>query len=400
LTAPAPQHWQPAPAFGILRQMAREFGGVVARTYKGRKSFGLRFRIEGREYCSWSVPIGTRKLRYSTREMASDVLDEIRGHVRLGVDPLAAVSPYIKDSKLFAFTHFWDEWTSRLVDRSKSGQIHKTRARNANAYARLGHLDPILSASIFELDYGYMETLQQHLLLTQGLAPKSALHVLTDVRTCLRWVARRRGMPQAPELPHTRIPEYIPDIPSIEQQRALLDAIPWESRGYFLIRGLLGVRDAEAARANLEDYRWGEDENSDSVEIRAKGEKNRLLPVPVELAVWVRAHHRPGPCEVGTPLFTNPGSYGTASDQGRWKESACRNAMLKAMFDIGKPKAWRPNEALRHCFGTRTAERLLRDGDAEGDVFRKLMLIMGHKSAATNGRYVRVAVDLLRGVLK
>ena len=32
--------------------------------------------------------------------------------------------------------------------------------------------------------------------------------------------------------------------------------------------------------------------------------QNRLIPVPVELAHWVREYHRAGPCEVGTHCST------------------------------------------------------------------------------------------------
>ena len=74
--------------------------------------------------------------------------------------------------------------------------------------------------------------------------------------------------------------------------------------------------------------------------------------------------------------------------------------MLKAMERIGKPKAWRPNEALRHCFGTRTAERLLRDGNGETDAIRMVMSIMGHTSAATSRRYIQLAVEVLRDAIK
>ncbi len=397
MAAPDSQNWQPRPSFGILREMAKTFGSVVTRANKDTTRFGIRFRIDGKEFTSWSVPMGKKHIRYSSRDLAKGVLDEIRGDIRRGIDPLAAVSPYITNTSLYAFEVFWDEWTQRLRERTAAGQLHKTRARVVSGYARLGHLDPILQASIFELDFGFMEALQQHLLGAQGLSPKSTRHVLSDVKTCLRWVARRRGFPPAPDVPSTHVPRHIPTIPSIEEQRALLDVIPWDRRGYFLARGLLGVRDEEAARANAEDYRWGADETSDSWFIRGKGGLNRLVPVPVELALWVREHHQPGLREVGLPLFTNPDSYGQGSDNARWKESARRNAMLKAMEDIGKPKAWRPNEALRHCFGTRTAERLLREGNGEHDAIRMVMTIMGHTSAATSSRYVRLAVDVLRG---
>ena len=392
--------WQPRLSFGMLRQMARAFGSIVTRKHNGKTRFGLRFRIDGKEFHSWSVPVGERKIGYSSRDLASGVLEEIRSDIRRGIDPVAAVSPYLPNSPIFAFERFWDEWTGRQKDRAAAGQLNPTRARNVLSYSRLGYLDPILSVSIFELDFGFMEALQQHLLGAQGLGPKSTRHVLADVKTCLRWVARRRGFPAAPEIPPTAVPRHIPKIPSIEEQRAMLDAIPWNQRGFFLARGLLGVRDEEAARANLEDYRWGKDENADSWFIRAKAGQNRLVPVPVELARWVRQHHRPGPCEAGTPLFINPDSYGPGSDNCRWSRSARRRVMLKAMERIEKPKAWRPNEALRHCFGTRTAERLLRDGNGETDAIRMVMSIMGHTSAATSRRYIQLAVEVLRDAIK
>ncbi len=380
--------------------MARGFGGIIERTYKGQKRWGLRFRIDGKEYSSWSVPVAGRNTAYVVRELAEMALEEVRSDIRRGIDPLAAISPYLKGTTLFAFERFWDEWTDKQSRRAKAGQLNPTRARNVCSYSRLGHLDPILEVSVYDLDFGYMETLQQHLLGDQKLGPKSTWHVLSDVRTCLRWVARRKGFPPAPEIPVTAVPRHIPTIPSIEEQRAMLDAIPWRVRGYFLARGLLGVRDEEAARADLEDYRWGSDEGSDSWFIRAKAGHNRLLPVPVELARWVREHHRPGPCEAGTPLFTNPESTGARSDNARWSPSARRRVMLRAMKSIGKPKAWRPNEALRHCFGTRTAERLLREGQGESDAIRMVMSIMGHTSDSTSRRYIHLAVEVLRDAVR
>jgi integrase len=70
--------------------------------------------------------------------------------------------------------------------------------------------------------------------------------------------------------------------------------------------------------------------------------------------------------------------------------------MLKAMNAIGKPDAWAPNEALRHCYGTRTAERLLKDGNRQHDAMRLIMTIMGHTSVETSRRYVQLATESLR----
>ena len=72
-----------------------------------------------------------------------------------------------------------------------------------------------------------------------------------------RDIESRREFPAAPDIPRAPVPHHIPEIPTLNEQRALLDAIPMESPELFLARGLLGVRDEEAARANLADYRRG-----------------------------------------------------------------------------------------------------------------------------------------------
>ena len=382
----------------MLRQMARAFGCVVTRKRRGKTRYGLRFRVGGDEYYSWSVPLGERTIPYSSRDLVENVLEEIRGDVKRGIEPLAAISPYLRHGKIYEFEKFWDEWIEQQEERVKAGQLSKDWVRVLARYGANGYLDPILHESIYVLGYEHMEALQAH-LFERGLAPKTVKQVLTSVRTCLRRLARRRGFPPAPDIPETRQQTHIPVIPSIKEQHALLEAIPWRVRGYFLARGTLGVRDEEAARANLDHYRFGETAETDTWHIRAKGGRDRLVPVPIELAQWVRAHHRIGPSLAGTPLFSNPDSYGAAGDQ-RWTKSARRRQMLKAMKAIGRPGAWTPNEALRHCFGTRTAERLLRDGNRQQDALRMIMEIMGHTSVETSRRYVQLATESLRGALE
>lgn len=62
-------------------------------------------------------------------------------------------------------------------------------------------------------------------------------------------------------------------------------------------------------------------------------------------------------------------------------------------------RVWKPNESMRHCFGTRAASELLGQGAAQQDVIRKIMATMGHTSHATSMRYVELAVDSLRDIL-
>ena len=173
----------------------------------------------------------------------------------------------------------------------------------------------------------------------------------------------------------------------------MLAAIPEQQRGFFLARGYMGLRDEEAARALTEDYRVGDSPEFDELMVRGKGGRIRFLPVETEVADWVRAH-RPvgGLAEAGVPLFSNPRT-GCA-----WTVKARRVVMESAMKAVGFRT--RPNEALRHCFGTRTAARLLQEGKGQGDAIRLVMAIMGHSTTESSKRYVKLATETLRPAMR
>ncbi len=194
-------------------------------------------------------------------------------------------------------------------------------------------------------------------------------------------------------LSDSRDPEYIPNIPTAAQQDAMLSAIPEKRRGFFLVRGYMGLRDEEAARALVEDYRVGDLPEDDELFVRGKGGRNRLLPMDLEVADWVRAHRPVGALtEAGVPLFSNPRT------RRAWAAEARRVVMHDAMDAAGFKT--RPNEALRHCFGTRAATRLLQEGRGEGDAIRLVMQIMGHTTTESSKRYVKLATDTLRSALR
>ena len=55
---------------------------------------------------------------------------------------------------------------------------------------------------------------------------------------------------------------------------------------------------------------------------------------------------------------------------------------------------------LRHCFGTRSAERLIRDGMSRESAQEAIMRIMGHVSRVTSDRYVKLAAETLRDIIE
>ena len=140
---------------------------------------------------------------------------------------------------------------------------------------------------------------------------------------------------------------------SSQEQEQRLAAIPEEARGYWLVRGLMGLRNSEARRASIGDYRRGTDpktgEPRDELLVHGKGRKHRLLPVPIAVSDWVRAHSPEiGPAE--TPLFPNPATM------GRWTDASANRCWKAMEKDTGLAHR-KPNESLRHCFGTRSVTR-------------------------------------------
>lgn len=373
--------------FGFRREMARSFGYLEQYGRKAR--WCIRFQYEGRIHRVSSVPVGSRFLPMS-REMAEEALDEIRAEIRRSGDIIAAVAPYMATSKLLAVERRWREYTAVQRDRMETGQLSRKRFEELEGHLERGHLDAIRLRPIHGVDYAALEALQLD-LLGRGYAPKSVHHVLADVRTFLRFAARRRWIQAVPEIPVTQLDEYEPTIPSLAEQRARLDAIPEAARGYFLARGLLGIRNEEALRIRVSDYRRGPD-GADEVSIRGKGRRFRVLPVPAELAVWVRAN-TPPLAEAGTPLFVNP------KTGGPWSQSSLLRVWRAMERRLGLPHV-KPNEALRHCFGTRTAERLILGGMSRDAAQRAVMDVMGHTSKVSSDRYVKLAAETMRGTIE
>ncbi len=397
MAAPQQTEWQPRVSYGMLREMSKAFGGVVPRTRRGKVRYGLRFCVDGVEYYSWRVEVARKMLPYTCKELAQECLEEIRGDIRRGMDPLAAISPYLGKHKIYAFERFWDDWIVHQKRCASVGEITDHYAYELSRYKPRGYLAPILEIGIHDVNYGALDMLKTHLLVRAG--PSTARHVLSSIHACLKHLHKhRRGMPPAPITPTVRVPRHTPLIPSLADQRRLFDAIPWSIRGYWLARGLLGVRDEEAARALLSDYRRGPGEDADEWLIRGKGGLDRLLPVPQELARWVREHH-PELAPAGTPLFVNPAANPKQNPDRKWLRKARQEVFHRAAASIGCAGKWKPNEALRHCFGTRTAERLLRGGASSTDAIRQVMAIMGHTTADTSTRYVQLGADSLRGAL-
>jgi hypothetical protein len=131
--------------------MARGFASIVTREARGRTRFGLGFRVEGEEHYAWLVPIGTRWIAHSSRDMA------------------------------------------------EVGELTERRVDIIERCSHRGYPDPIWNVSVFALDYGYMETPKLHLLGRVG--PRTTQLTMSAAHACLNHLADRNGMPAAQKCP-------------------------------------------------------------------------------------------------------------------------------------------------------------------------------------------------------
>jgi integrase len=353
---------------------------------------GRRYRLRGYQTRSGKL------VPFQDESAAREALGEIRSDIRRGVDPLQAITDFLP----LGATHSTVEHHYKAFCKAKASDpsVKLSRQRIIHLWGHLerGHLDEIKDLPVQTLSYADLDDWVRALFERTELGANSVHHIVTDFRTFLRWCARRSVIKAAPEVPAVRVPEYVPNVPSAQVQERVLDAIEWRSRGVFLARGLLGLRPSEARDANLGDYWFDPDGSRDVLTVRkSKSNRYRLLPVPAPLATWVREHRPTGNLHdadaAPVPLFDNPIGHGDR----RWHQSSERRVLLAAMKACGV--SHKPNELLRHAFGTEVANRLLGEGSGSGDVSRLLMATMGHTEVKTSNRYVRLATEGLERIV-
>jgi site-specific recombinase XerD len=379
--------------------MAREFGEVCcdrkARAvywFIGCTVDGTRYKLRGYR------TVKGRLLRFPNEKAAKEALDEIRSDLRHGMDPLQAISeflPFGAPKTLFEH-HYKIFCKAKATDQS----VPLSRQRIVELWGHLsrGYLDEIKELPVQALGYADLEDWVQALFARTELSANSIHHVVADVRTFFRWLARRGEIRSAPEVPTVRVPEYVPDVPTASVQERVLETIPWPLRGVFMARGLMGLRPSEARNADLADYWFDPDGNRDVLTVRkSKSNRYRLIPVPSPVSAWVHEHHQASNLRdanaPAVPLFGNPNGI----EVGRWSGSAERRVLIKAMKACAVKH--KPNELLRHAFGTDAANRLLAEGSGQADVSRLIMAIMGHSEVKTSARYIRLATEGLERIV-
>ncbi|MFD0978111.1 tyrosine recombinase XerC [Tropicimonas aquimaris] len=220
----------------------------------------------------------------------------------------------------------------------------------------------------------------------RGVSARSLARALSAVKNFAGWMAERDGF-DATAILAARAPKYRRRLPrplSEDAAKAVISTVelqsdePWIAARDTAVITLLygcGLRISEALGLTADVLPMG-----DSLRIRGKGGKERMVPVlpAAREAVQVYVDLCPIQLAPGAPLFR--GKRG-----GALNPRLIAKAMERTRMQLGLPASATPH-ALRHSFAT----HLLSAG---GDL-RAIQELLGHASLATTQAYT--AVDTAR----
>lgn len=232
-------------------------------------------------------------------------------------------------------------------------------------------------------------------LYGRGARKTSVARRLAALRSFFRYLVREELLKENPArlVASPRLPERLPEIPSIEQVNHLLDDMPSRPEAAaFLSRDLAmlellygaGLRVSELVQLNLSDVNFG----AEILLVRGKGQRERLVPFGAKSAAALKGYLEDRlyllraqslASEKEPALFLNlRGQRITTRSVGR--------IVKRCAVQMGLPADLHPH-SFRHAF----ASHLL----GEGADLRAIQEMLGHRSLSTTQRYTHTNIRQL-----
>jgi len=342
-----------APSWGIQWEMARQVGSVREESGGGR---GVRYFVdllgEAQRYRIRMAPIGNVWRPITTRELAIAVLESIRAEIAAGKTVDQAASFFLR--RPTAATRVpakLQRFLARERQRMEDGDISPRTYGELERYCRPGGYYAFWEPwHVHQIGFAALEDWRAWLGAQRQrggaghLSAKTVRNAMGQFRAFLAWLVERADLDRVPKFPSVPYDRRAPEILTIEAQRAVLDAIPWEDRGIFLACRHT-VRPGEARALDLADYREtnlyvqaavkGQYAGS---EIRGAKERNwRVIGADHELQAWIewrvsRASKEEQLRRRGVPLFPN---WRARAEGGRWTTHTMTIAWSRAAKRIG-----------------------------------------------------------------
>jgi len=230
-------------------------------------------------------------------------------------------------------------------------------------------------------------------LMSDGRSPRSVARAVACCRGFYRFLALEGRVKTSPadDLRPPRAWKALPRYLSSEEIDRLLAQPDVATPRGLRDRALLELLYATGMRVSeLVGLRPGDvDLDASYLTCTGKGEKQRIVPIGDEAAVWVRRYLRDGRgALLGTRrsprLFVNARGGGPGLTRvGFWK-------ILKAYVRQAGLKTWISPHILRHSFATHLLER--------GADLRAIQMMLGHADLSTTQIYTHVLERRLRSI--
>lgn len=324
-----------APA--ALRGMDPGMDKFPVRYLPSQKVWEVDVRPHGR-IRSVLFPGSDSPMKLVDRKMADEVRRNILRDLAKGIPERTAVSPYLPRESLLE--RWAERWLEALERQVAAGERSPTYTRRLRDFVKRDW-SPLYGQSIHTVGLLQLEDFAHALREDHGAT--TVWHIMSALRTCLRWVAKRSGGTyHAPDFPELRRGAFEPRVLEPEQQAAVLEQIDVAQRGVFLALADLMIRPGEARALDVGDYDFRAHElevghaiqgsRKDARRGPTKGRDRRLLLASDRLAAWLEERVSAEQRLRGGPLFANPLARG---DDPRWPESTLRHVWEAAAERAG-----------------------------------------------------------------
>lgn len=231
-----------------------------------------------------------------------------------------------------------ESWLSDFEEKVRAGERAPRTLRDYRRWSkRGGHFDFWRNRSILLVGPAASKEFLRWLRL-RGVQGKTAWNVVAGFHAFLGWLVEIEELDRVPKLMWPKKRTTQPQVIGPSTQQAILDAIPEEARGVYLVMARLLIRPSEAVAITARQLRgdgWitvdvsRADRTLGSGEKPTKNDEPKTLPLPDEILDWIEKWAPKEKRLRGEVLFTNPRTGGP------WSEAALRRQWYQACNIVG-----------------------------------------------------------------
>ena len=291
---------------------------------------------------------------------------------------------------LTKFFNNWIEWIK--FEKRLSKQTLKAYCSDLNLF--ISHLQTYKNK---EIELSDLERLNQTDLtswffsrINDGNSHRSNARTLSSIKSFLNFLLRKKKIKSSIFL-RLKGPKFVSSLPrplTKNQVTKLLKSVLLEKEDWIGMRDLsilllmwgYGLRISEALNLKINDLK------SEDLRILGKGEKIRLIPISIEIIIYIKQMILQCPFDLTKYGFVFIGKRGK-----KLKAEIIQKEIRKLRNQLMLPEETTPH-SLRHTFATQLLENMVD--------LRSIQEILGHSSLSTTQKYTRVNSVRLRAILE